>query len=541
MARWWLLATLARAAVLELAIDGEALALEADASTDIDAYVASIADRLPRLAGAGCAADDDVCVQNIVAAALRSAVAADPAHKTEPTLRAVADAWSTLPKAVMQAPSPAAPEAPQDLALDFVSPAEHEVVPCGWLYPRIQFLMSNHRLATRAWQYCAAIADANGRRLTERCAPFGTNSLHGHLIEEAGNYTLEAWIFHTELGGTNVSRRPFACAFVDRVAETILPDVPPLECDRLFSNETGLGHLRRAERDGGVLSFATSDGEPRPRDLVIGLRLAPRTRARAIRKGIASTEEAFEPPAFHAVLALAAALATLSERQQERTRVVLLPNGFANDAVHGAVAAAAVESNAPRVHVDVIRDCPAGNAASFERMSEALLSLEVDDMDAVFLSLEDDTVLQPSALQELLELFAAYRPCLATLVDHPVLYAGDGFHLDVADPLRYGPTGIIAGRRRHWRTIPSTTTTFAATRSVYAELRAADLLPDPAADFAKSSHVARATASVVAPLPGLASPVERTDRFTEQFLALYFDYLGYVRALVAAHDEHRRP
>ena len=70
---------------------------------------------------------------------------------------------------------------------------------------------------------------------------------------------------------------------------------------------------------------------------------------------------------------------------------------------------------------------------------------------------------------------------------------------------------------------------------------AADLLPDPAADFAKSSHLSRATSSVVAPLPGLSSPVERADRFTEQFLALYFDYLGYVRALQAVHDDRRRP
>ena len=251
--KWWLFATLAQAALLEISIDGEAVLLEADA-TDVDAKVASIADRLPQLEGSGCSANDGACVRSVVAAALRNAVAADPMPRPEPSLRAVADEWSTLPKAVGhdKTSSPAEPEAPQDLSLEFVSPAEHELVPCGWLYPRISFLMSNHRRATRAWQYCAAVADADGRRLTQRCAPFGTNSLHGHLIEEAGNYTLEAWIFHTELGGTNVSRRPFACAFVDRVEETPLPEVPPLDCDRMFSNETGLGHLRRAERDGGT-------------------------------------------------------------------------------------------------------------------------------------------------------------------------------------------------------------------------------------------------------------------------------------------------
>ena len=48
MLNWWLVTALAQAAVLELSIDGEAVLLEADV-TDVDAKVASIADRLPQL------------------------------------------------------------------------------------------------------------------------------------------------------------------------------------------------------------------------------------------------------------------------------------------------------------------------------------------------------------------------------------------------------------------------------------------------------------------------------------------------------------
>ena len=71
---WWLLA-LAGAAVLNLEVDNATIALEASDATDVDAYVASLS--LPRLEGAGCAATDDVCVQNVVADALRAAVEAE--------------------------------------------------------------------------------------------------------------------------------------------------------------------------------------------------------------------------------------------------------------------------------------------------------------------------------------------------------------------------------------------------------------------------------------------------------------------------------
>ena len=65
MLKWWLVAALAQAAILEISIDGEALLLEADA-TDVDAKVASIADRLPQLEGSGCSANDGACVRSVV-------------------------------------------------------------------------------------------------------------------------------------------------------------------------------------------------------------------------------------------------------------------------------------------------------------------------------------------------------------------------------------------------------------------------------------------------------------------------------------------
>ena len=78
---WFGLLALAGAAVLNLNVDDATLSLEADDATDIDAYVASLS--LPRLEGAGCAANDAPCVRKVVADALRAAVE-DEAPPTPP-------------------------------------------------------------------------------------------------------------------------------------------------------------------------------------------------------------------------------------------------------------------------------------------------------------------------------------------------------------------------------------------------------------------------------------------------------------------------
>ena len=85
-ARWVVLvAALAGAAVLNLDVDDATLALEATDATDIDAYVASL--RLPRLEGAGCAANDAPCVRKVVADALRAAAQAVQLREAVPPRR----------------------------------------------------------------------------------------------------------------------------------------------------------------------------------------------------------------------------------------------------------------------------------------------------------------------------------------------------------------------------------------------------------------------------------------------------------------------
>ena len=117
-----------------------------------------------------------------------------------------------------------------------------------------------------------------------------------------------------------------------------------------------------------------------------------------------------DPPAFDAARALAPALSTLPDRQQPRTRVVLLPNGFANNGVKGMIAATAIESNAPRVRVDVVQNCPEGNAASFKRMSDTLLELDVDDEAKV--DTKQNSILSSCWLEARQE---SYRTVSATL------------------------------------------------------------------------------------------------------------------------------
>ena len=90
---WFGLLALAGAAVLNLNVDDAMLSLEADDATDIDAYVASLS--LPRLEGAGCAANDAPCVRKVVADALRAAVE-DEAPPAPPRCEANATAGVRL-------------------------------------------------------------------------------------------------------------------------------------------------------------------------------------------------------------------------------------------------------------------------------------------------------------------------------------------------------------------------------------------------------------------------------------------------------------
>ena len=135
------------------------------------------------------------------------------------------------------------------------------------------------------------------------------------------------------------------------------------------------------------------------------------------------------------------------------------------------------------------------------------------------LLLEDDYLLQPSALAELLGVFASHRPCFAAPYDGADRYT-TSFNEDD------GAVTVVAGQHRHWRTVRALSVTYAARLGMMRLLR--PLLPHPLDDYDNSQRLAAALGggAILTPLPGLASHIENIGHFSEPYVALYHDYVS---------------
>jgi hypothetical protein len=124
---------------------------------------------------------------------------------------------------------------------------------------------------------------------------------------------------------------------------------------------------------------------------------------------------------------------------------------------------------------------------------------------------------------------------------------------DVRDMNRYymphhndddGRVTIVAGRRRHWRTVQSSTVTLSGRlETILYFLGLADqTFPNPLDDYDASVKMTTLYgASMVSPLPGLAAHIEDFDGYrprptqyddSSQYVGLYHDWFEYGRHLV---------
>ena len=125
-----------------------------------------------------------------------------------------------------------------------------------------------------------------------------------------------------------------------------------------------------------------------------------------------------------------------------------------------------------------------------------------------------------------------------------------------------GELTLIAAKNRHWRDKVSVTCTFAARRGTIRELSQARLppakkgnygdevamtvpwtegglgmIPNPDDDYINSLRILIAGASVVSPVPGLATQVENMDTYIETEVGLYHDWISFAKRALAAAEE----
>jgi len=215
---------------------------------------------------------------------------------------------------------------------------------------------------------------------------------------------------------------------------------------------------------------------------------------------------------------------------------------FLVSADDAGVAGSLHKTNGALYSVNVYTDVPAGNAASFEHLLAHTRALDLDP-SAIVIFLEDDTLLSKSSLIEMVEIFHSHDPCFVTPIDSADLYTfGDkgiisNSNKDPIDEFLLAPSQIVAGRRRHWRTVQSTTVTYAARQGTLDFF--ASRIPIPSDDFLRLLSLVRDfDVSILSPLPSLALVCESLSDFTEPSFPFYTEHRWARELYVKGKQRH---
>jgi hypothetical protein len=139
-------------------------------------------------------------------------------------------------------------------------------------------------------------------------------------------------------------------------------------------------------------------------------------------------------------------LQRLSIQQRMRTRVtVFLSEGFTNDT------SKRLKKWFESIYTPYTK---IGNQPSWEYMINHTKHNKEIQPDTILFFLEDDYIYEATMLSDTIEFFASYNPCFFHQTDYP-----DRYYMDINDD--DGKITIVAGKTRLWRSITSTTVTYA--------------------------------------------------------------------------------
>ncbi|GMI31225.1 hypothetical protein TrRE_jg11366 [Triparma retinervis] len=173
-----------------------------------------------------------------------------------------------------------------------------------------------------------------------------------------------------------------------------------------------------------------------------------------------------------------------------------------------------------------------GNKESFQDMLSILRGLNLPD-SAIVLLLEDDVMLRPSALVEMMEVFKSHEPCFVRPND-----GAEDYTLGAPEEAFPSESIVVAGSRRHWKTAISLSVTYAARMGTLDYF--AGSFPIPTNDFLRSRKlVEEKEVTFFSPLPTLALTTENLSDFTEPALPPYVPH-EWARGLWEKAEVRRR-
>lgn len=158
---------------------------------------------------------------------------------------------------------------------------------------------------------------------------------------------------------------------------------------------------------------------------------------------------------------------------------------------------------------------PTGNVESYVYMmnlinlimEDGIPEITIDNNRTIIYLLEDDYIHDKYSTRNLVDIFSSHEPCFAVPYDYPDRY----YMKDIANA-DDNRVSVLAGQYHHWRTVRSTTVTFATRAET---IRALWInLPTPQSDF-WNMHILTTyfNVSVLSPIPGLASHTETYNGF----------------------------
>jgi len=358
--------------------------------------------------------------------------------------------------------------------------------------------------------------EANPVRLANRLAP--ANSTHGpHQTRWASMGSIRANVPVPRNFPLRNTVDPSAENLLSRIGPMPTPDDVLEGCRKLNQSSMLLGALERPQQANGELLFSKMATGVEP--LHVWFRMSQRRH----RQG---NEPVNLPVPVLSFLSLVGSLRALSPDQRQATALHVLLNGFVGRAAWVDWLNHTV-GDVVRV-IDIDENCPAGNDQSYRYMMGRIY--EHRDPKAVMFLLEDDYLNHPEMLAEVVQLFASHNVCMVVPYDYMDRYT-------ISDNIDDGHIKVIAGVRRHWRTVESSTVTFVSRLQVMNAVK--DKLPAPWDDRGRCRKLRKLGVEIWGPLPTLSTHFTLVD--FAHFQSPFIDYFQFIRDLFNQSLAHPPP
>jgi hypothetical protein len=162
-------------------------------------------------------------------------------------------------------------------------------------------------------------------------------------------------------------------------------------------------------------------------------------------------------------------------------------------------------------NVNKISEFGGNDAQAFLNLLNYIIIQNYNDEDIIYF-VEDDYLHRKEWIDILLEAFEYINPDYCTLYDHPDKYPSQASYLNMYDNFQ---SQILVTPSVHWRTIPSTTNTYACKFKTLKKhfdihIKYCDLIEKWTKDFPKFLHLWDEGSNLISSIPGYSCHVETT-------------------------------